>query len=169
MNMGRNQFGMGNQMGRMGNQGMGMQNMGMTGAGSTTTVPRQPVFKLDCTFVDPAAPRTEVPVRIRDLVANANSLPSRANMKLEMVGGVLVLTGKVNSEAERALAETLVRLEPGIYSVKNDLTFPQPTQPATPATPASGGNPATATPPAVTPTPATGGTTTTKAPVGPVP
>ena len=114
MNMGRNQFGMGNQMGRMGNQSMGMQNMGMTGAGSTTTVPRTARVQAR-QHVRRSHPRRgpKCRWRIRDLVANANSLPSRANMKLGMVGGVLVLTGKVNSEAERALAETLVRLEPG--------------------------------------------------------
>jgi hypothetical protein len=84
-----------------------------------------------------------VPARIRDVVSNASALPSRGKIKMEMVGGALILKGEVNSDTERALAETIVRLEPGVYDVRNELTLPQPPAPA-----AIKSEPLTPTPPA---------------------
>jgi osmotically-inducible protein OsmY len=40
--------------------------------------------------------------------------------------GLATLTGQVESEAARRLAENLIRLEPGIRAVRNELTV-QPT------------------------------------------
>ena len=40
--------------------------------------------------------------------------------------GVLVLKGEVASESAAKLAENIARLEPGVRSVKNELTYPEP-------------------------------------------
>lgn len=44
--------------------------------------------------------------------------------------GTVVLTGEARSATEAKLAESLVRLEPGIRGVRNELTFPAPTDDA---------------------------------------
>ena len=40
--------------------------------------------------------------------------------------GVLVLKGEVASQSAAKLAENIARLEPGVRSVKNELTYPEP-------------------------------------------
>ena len=40
---------------------------------------------------------------------------------MEAAGNVIVLRGKVASEDERRLVEGMVRLEPGVHDVQNDL------------------------------------------------
>lgn len=51
--------------------------------------------------------------------------PGLTNVLLSMnPGGEVVLRGVVKSEADARLAQNLVRLEPGVRSVRNELTFP---------------------------------------------
>jgi hypothetical protein len=40
--------------------------------------------------------------------------------------GTVILTGQVDSEAVAKLAERLIRLEPGVRKIQNDLAFPPP-------------------------------------------
>ncbi len=146
----------GNRMG--GNLlGQGMMNRGglMAGIGTTPV----PIFRyqLDSSF-PPAAPsvRTEVPPRLTQVISTARSLPSRDNIKLEIVDGALVLTGEVATEYERTLAEALLRLEPGVYDLKNNLQV-SGSQGATPGTngttntPPASSNPSSVAPPGQSP------------------
>ncbi|MCS6977509.1 MAG: BON domain-containing protein [Gemmatales bacterium] len=83
-----------------------------------------PIFRyqLDSTFNAPttSAP-TAVPPRLTQIISSARSLPSRENIQLQIVDGSIVLTGEVATEYERTLAEALLRLEPGVYGLKNNL------------------------------------------------
>ena len=44
-------------------------------------------------------------------------------------GNTVVLTGAVASDDERRLVENMIRLEPGVHSVRNELQVPQPAGP----------------------------------------
>jgi hypothetical protein len=102
--------------------GQGMMNRGNL-AGMTAGTTPVPVlrYRLDSSFPDPLAPRTEASPRLNQVISSASSLPSRDKIKVETVNGSLVLTGEVATETERLLAETLIRLEPGVYDLKNQL------------------------------------------------
>lgn len=117
-------FGGGMLGGRMGGNllGQGMMNRGglLTGAVGTTPIPAIR-YQLDAGFPNPSAPRTEVPNRLTQVISSASSLPSRDKIKLELVEGTLVLSGRVATDYERTLAEALLRLEPGVYDLKNNL------------------------------------------------
>ena len=54
------------------------------------------------------------------------ALPSASQIRLEMAGQTVVLRGTVASEDERQLAEGLVRLEPGVAAVRNELVVAAP-------------------------------------------
>jgi osmotically-inducible protein OsmY len=54
------------------------------------------------------------------------ALPSANQIRLEMAGQTVVLRGTVASEDERQLAEGLVRLEPGVAAVRNELVVAAP-------------------------------------------
>jgi hypothetical protein len=127
------------QMGRGGTFGGGMNTMGRGGMGmtgtatgtTTGTLRPAPLYKPDSALAAVVSgPRTEVPAQLRTVIANASSLPNRSKIKLEMVGGTLVMSGEVATDSERALAETLLRFEPGVYNLQNQLTIPQAAPPA---------------------------------------
>ena len=44
-------------------------------------------------------------------------------------GGEVVMRGEVRTESDSKLAETLLKLEPGVRSVRNELTLSQPAEP----------------------------------------
>jgi osmotically-inducible protein OsmY len=84
----------------------------------------------------PAAPTatalTQVRSELRDTIARSSRLTSRDNIQLGMDGGTVVLRGTVVDDHERRLAESLVRLSPGVRDVRNELQVrgepPQPRQ-----------------------------------------
>jgi len=70
------------------------------------------------------APPLSVPVVRADLqgMVNRSSALSRpGNVQVQAVGDVIVLRGKVADEDERRLVEGMVRLEPGVHEVRNEL------------------------------------------------
>jgi osmotically-inducible protein OsmY len=68
------------------------------------------------------AMQTQAQVRFNKLTANS---PAMRGVTLAAEdGGVVVLKGQVASESAAKLAEKLVRLEPGVKSVRSELTFP---------------------------------------------
>lgn len=69
-------------------------------------------------------PPLEVQRNLQDLLARSSALPNRAQMQVHLEGSVVVLSGRASSERERALAERLVRLTPGVIVVDNRLAVP---------------------------------------------
>ena len=53
-----------------------------------------------------------------------NGIKSRTPVEVTVQGQTATLRGIVSSEHDRVLAEQLVRLEPGIWEVNNELTLP---------------------------------------------
>ncbi len=78
------------------------------------------------------APSESVPVSTPNSVATVNlelqqrlvaapALQNAQNLQVSMVGDTAVLKGKVTSDAAKTLAAALLRLEPGVYQVDNQL------------------------------------------------
>jgi osmotically-inducible protein OsmY len=67
----------------------------------------------------------ETPLQVRSdlqqVIANSSALPSKGAIRIAMDGGTVVLQGTVVDDHERRLAENLVRLTPGVHSVRNEL------------------------------------------------
>ncbi len=71
-------------------------------------------------------PRTPDLVRtdLQAVLARSSRLPSSQNIQVVMDGNEVVLRGKVATAGERRLAEGLVRLTPGVRSVRNEIEAP---------------------------------------------
>jgi hypothetical protein len=68
--------------------------------------------------IPPAA--SEVLPRLDKILADSAPNGSR-DIQMEIDGSTLVLKGTVSSEREKQLAEAMLRLEPGVYDIRNDL------------------------------------------------
>ena len=65
---------------------------------------------------------------LQEVLAESTRLNSKNNIRVEVVeGGVVILTGQVESASERRLAEGLIRLNRGVQGVDNRLQFPTQT------------------------------------------
>jgi hypothetical protein len=75
-------------------------------------------------FAVPTGPPGAAAVETQTRISEALTLGGYTTAAVEVSGRVAVLRGEVASEYDRALAETLVRLEPGVSRVENLLTIP---------------------------------------------
>jgi osmotically-inducible protein OsmY len=62
---------------------------------------------------------------LQQIVSRSSRLPSRGDIQVSVVNGVVVLRGTVRNERERRLAEAVVRLTPGVRQVQNLLQPPK--------------------------------------------
>jgi hypothetical protein len=115
---GFNQFGMnrGNMMG-MGMNGMGM---GMNGMNQANT-PRPGYVLQHHIPQPPAPPPSQTVARLENSLRASPSIRSLQNLSIRMDGDAVILSGTVGSESEKSLSEAILRLEPGVYRVRNDL------------------------------------------------
>lgn len=127
-----NQFGQGGRGGGQRGMDQSLQNLlngngqfGQSNANSRTNMvrPRQKVA-----FEHPVL---QTPAVVKGIETRIAKLSTRyPHLKSVEVAagedGVVVLRGTVNSQHSAKVAESLVRLEPGVKSVQNDLTFPPP-------------------------------------------
>lgn len=123
--LGQNAFGQ-QGFGRMAmNQGLNQAMMGQRTAPGATTSPLVPSLTISTgsrPTIGPIA-TNELTNRLQSLLQASPSLGSAKNLLVGIDGGVLVLRGEVLTESDRDLAEALVRLEPGVYEVRNELTL----------------------------------------------
>jgi osmotically-inducible protein OsmY len=71
-----------------------------------------------------SGPATLTPVARADLqglLSRSSALSRPGTIRVDAVGEVIVLRGKVADESERRLVEGMVRLEPGVHEVRNEL------------------------------------------------
>jgi len=137
--IGGNQFGNNGRGGnncRGGNNGQnGFNNqfnqMGGNNGNSRTQTPTiQPQQKVAFAFSPPTAAKLNTTLDTR-----FQKMPSTANVKnvnISHVDGVVTIRGQVDSDDAKKLAERLVRLEPGVKSVQNELTVKGADTAATP-------------------------------------
>jgi hypothetical protein len=62
---------------------------------------------------------------LQSIIDRAGRLPSRGNIRVLTDGSAVVLRGSVSNDHERRLAEALVRLTPGVRTVRNELVTPE--------------------------------------------
>jgi osmotically-inducible protein OsmY len=60
--------------------------------------------------------------RIATLLERTVQIKKLSPIRVEVRGETAILRGRVATQEDRQLAENLVRLEPGIWDVKNELT-----------------------------------------------
>jgi osmotically-inducible protein OsmY len=58
---------------------------------------------------------------LQDVLARSTSLSPNRSIRIDVVGQVVVLRGMVPTEHDRRLAESLIRLTPGVRDVRNQL------------------------------------------------
>jgi hypothetical protein len=106
-------------------------------AGFTTgNAPRSPAYvtTFGASLTWPPGYADKLQKELPLVLARSSSLHSRAGIQVALDGEVVVLRGQVADDHERSLAESLVRLTPGVAQVRNELVV-QPAPRATPGHP----------------------------------
>jgi BON domain len=91
---------------------------------NTFGTPRVPVYMAELAFERAPRPAGAVRSNVQDVIARSTRLPSRDRIRVSMEGNVVVLQGQVSGPREKRLAESVIRLTPGVYEVRNDLIVP---------------------------------------------
>ncbi len=105
-----------NLFGGMGDDAFGGGNSGTNASGYRVPIPQQ---KVAFDYRDRPAP--EVSQRLATQLDKASQRLAIRGVALSVEEGTVTLRGTVKSEGDRRLAEQLVRLEPGVRSVVNEL------------------------------------------------
>ena len=123
---------------RTGNQGLtGLGGVGGAGAASGFQSPtrfvgassagirRAPAFVTEVGFDTPARPSmTEMRPDLQTIIDTSDRLPVASGIRVLADGDAVVLRGQVRDARERRLAESVLRLSPGVRLVRNELTHP---------------------------------------------
>ena len=64
---------------------------------------------------------TTVRADLQDIVSRSSSIMAPGNVSVHAEGSMVVLRGFVANEQERLHVENMMRLNPGVYQVRNDL------------------------------------------------
>jgi len=106
-----------------------------SGSTSTSTFPgvssqgirRAPSYLVETAIDEPPARARAQTIRadLQSVIAGSSRLPSRGNIRVTTdANGAVILRGRVRDDRERRMAESLVRLTPGVYRVRNELRVP---------------------------------------------
>jgi hypothetical protein len=84
-------------------------------------VRRAPAYSttLGFDYQPPSAARLQA--QARETIAKASKLESKDSILVALEGETLVLRGSAATDQERRLAESLIRLTPGVHDVRNEL------------------------------------------------
>lgn len=80
-------------------------------------------FTAQVRFNSPPVVAAQVQTDLQNLISRT-TITNPSEVRVEVVGSTAILRGRVASDDERRLVEGIVRLEPGIHDVKNELTIP---------------------------------------------
>lgn len=121
---GRSPFGVGQS--RLGTARPGQAGRQTNGATQSRGIGRAgPQYATRIAFDYPAVSTAQVQQTLQEHFAQhyaaSPSLPSAGNIQIVADAGVVVLKGEVRSAEEKKLAEALVRIEPGVRQVRNEL------------------------------------------------
>jgi hypothetical protein len=97
--------------------GLGGGYGGVGGANSTPQVS----YAATVGFRTPPVVVPTVRADLQAMVSRSSAIRVPGNIRVEAVGNVIVLRGKVADEDELRLVEGMVRLEPGVHDVRNEL------------------------------------------------
>jgi BON domain len=119
--------------------GFGQPSFGMTTTTTTTTRPRttgtatitygavgstianQLSFATEVKFAAPPIKPTQMQLDLQGLVSRTSALKKPSDVRVEVVGNMVILRGRVADDDERRTVEGMMRLEPGVHEVRNEL------------------------------------------------
>ena len=117
--------------GGFGQGGFGQGGFGQTGFGQTgqinavvTQAPRPIAYSATLKF---AAPVTTAPVmqaELRNIISSSDRISNPANVQIITDGRTVVLRGIVADRDEAKLIEGMIRLTPGVRTIRNELQYP---------------------------------------------
>lgn len=81
-------------------------------------------YAMEVKFQAPIVAPARLQTDLQSLLGRSASLRSAGNVRIEVAGTVVILRGRVADDDERRLVEGMVRMEPGVREVQNELTVP---------------------------------------------
>lgn len=99
-----------------------------SGLGQSGTATTPITFAAEVRFPVPAIQGTQVQTDLQQLINRTSILKQPGDVSVEVQGTTVILRGRVADEDERRLVEGMVRLEPGVHNVRNELTIPKETK-----------------------------------------
>ena len=96
----------------LGGSGLGVGSVGAARAPSYTAV---------IGFSRPVAAPTQIQADVQQVLARSSSISQNRAIRVDLVGPTVVLRGMVADDHDRALAEGLTRMTPGVRDVRNEL------------------------------------------------
>jgi hypothetical protein len=95
---------------------------GFTG---TQTAPISPItYAVEVKFPAPPIVAPKLQAELQGLISRTAALRQPGNVSVEVVGTTVILRGRVADDDERRLVEGMMRLEPGVHEVRNELVVP---------------------------------------------
>jgi hypothetical protein len=114
--------------------GTGLYGSGFTGgsptsfSGSSSSGSRRaPAYTATLGFSYQPATPSRLQTDIQQMLANSTALTASRNIQVSVKGSTVVLQGRAADEHDRRLAESLVRLTPGVRDVQNNIEVGQAT------------------------------------------
>lgn len=122
-----------NQQNRQNNNNRGQGNFGQNdnnqnGQGQQNQDPKRAIRpQLRVAFDELPRPTTEIRSTLQPRFDSLSQTPALRGVAYELdAEGIVVLRGTVDTPSQRRLAENVVRLEPGVKRVRNELTLNEP-------------------------------------------
>jgi BON domain len=97
----------------------GTYSNGVTGAVGATPSPI--TYALEVRFPAPPIATSRLQTDLQSLVSRTSQLRQTGTVRVEVVGNTVILRGRVSDDDERRLVEGMVRLEPGVHEVQNEI------------------------------------------------
>jgi hypothetical protein len=94
--------------------------------GQIAPLARQIAYPAVARFDVPVAVPNAVQVELRGMIDRSTAIANPAGVQVVADGGMVVLRGAVRDQDEARTVEGMVRLTPGVRSIRNELTYPRP-------------------------------------------
>ena len=107
------------QAGRTGTATVGNQNQNRNNQNITPIT-----YAMEVKFQAPAIVPARLQTDLLGLVSRTTAIRQPGNVRIEVAGTTVILRGQVADDEERRVVEGMVRMEPGVREVRNELTIP---------------------------------------------
>jgi len=94
---------------------------GTNAAGALSGTQSPITYALEVRFPAPPIASPQVQTSLQTIVDRTSQLHQPATVRVEVLGSAVILRGRVTSEDDRRLIEGIVRLEPGVHEVRNEI------------------------------------------------
>jgi hypothetical protein len=104
----------------------GLGGRGLGGASQNGVLVQQPImisYPAIATFPVTPVAAPQLQTDISGMISRTNAIANPAGVRATVENGIVTLTGTVRDESEARTLASMMRLTPGVRSVKNDLTI----------------------------------------------